>query len=227
VEYFRGDTALQRVSTFRRSTTPVRLAAMDVRHNITEIFVHSHFFLRKIHYWQGTLHLHLIYYIFFLLSFDDCEEKRFYSPDSVPPALANKHTTFVLAHAQGRVLADGVTFRHGEPNGGGWFWWWNWRAFACMLLALGLVGVGTLGTMVRDSRGSNCTRCCSCLLLCSLSLTHSHVHRSILTTHSPVQKNQQYVSKESLWIPGNAPILADMHKYERYDVVHAPSSCVA
>lgn len=100
---------------------------MDVRHNITEIFVHSHFFLRKIHYWQG------------------------------------------------RVLADGVTFRHGEPNGGGWFWWWNWRAFACMLLALVLVGVGTLGTM----------------------------------------KNQQYVSKESLWIPGNAPILADMHKYER------------
>jgi hypothetical protein len=99
---------------------------MDVRHNISEIFVHTHFFLRKIHYWQG------------------------------------------------RVLADGVSFRHGEPNGGGWFWWWNWRAFACMALALALVGVGTLGTI----------------------------------------KGQEYVSKDTLWVPGNAPILADMHKYE-------------
>jgi hypothetical protein len=142
-------------------------------------------------YITGKVHSIFILFIiiFFLLSFDDCEEKRFYSPDSVPPALANKHTTtFILAHAQGRVLADGVTFRHGEPNGGGWFWWWNWRAFACMLLALVLVGVGTLGTMVRYGRGCNCTRCCCCccccLLLCSLSLSHTHTHTHTLACAS-------------------------------------------
>lgn len=55
---------------------------MDVRHNITEIFVHSHFFLRKIHYWQGTLNL-LIYFLF-SFTIVSLEEKRFYSPDSVP-----------------------------------------------------------------------------------------------------------------------------------------------
>lgn len=58
--------------------------------------------------------------------------------------------------------------------------------------------------------------CCSCVVLSCMCIDR------ILTTHSPVQKNQQYVSKESLWIPGNAPILADLHKYERY-VVHAHS----
>lgn len=125
-------------------------------------------------YSPSSSYLLFIFFTFFRNHRVAREEKRFYSPDSVPPALANKHTTFILAHAQGRVLADGVTFRHGEPNGGGWFWWWNWRAFACMLLALVLVGVGTLGTMVRDGRGCNCTLLLL-LLLCSLFLSRARM----------------------------------------------------
>ncbi len=158
-----------------------------------------------------VLHLHLIYYYIFLAFFRNHrvarEERDFTLPIPCLPALANKHT-FILAHAQGRVLADGVTFRHGEPNGGGWFWWWNWRAFACMLLALVLVGVGTLGTMVRYGRGCNCTRCCccSCLLLCFLSLSRARACASI-DPHDPFPRAEEStVRVEGITVdPGQRP----------------------